>query len=414
MTNDSLILRLGVALAIGLLIGLERAWHQRENQDKRAAGIRTFALAGLTGGLTAVLGQTLGGGFAAAGFVAFTLVFAGFEAREAILTQSFGATTAIAGLVVFLLGALAVVGDLPAAVAAAIATAAVLAFRNILHEFVAKLSWEEVRDGIILLAMAFLMLPLLPDKALDPWGALNLRAVWLIATTLAAVSFAGWLAVRSFGARWGILLVAAIGGLASSTATTASLARLARLPSAQHRLLAAGMCVSGAVSMTRIAVLVAVLRPGLLGLLALPYGAALAVLAGSALWLLRHGGATGPATGFALKSPLDLGGALQMAALFAGVSLIAALLQTLWGAAGFLVVAGISGLVDLDAITVTAARMGGPDLIAAQGILLATAINLVVKAGIAASLGGAAMARTFWPATCLTVLALGGAYLLMP
>lgn len=413
MTNDSLILRLAVSLAIGLLIGLERAWHQREDQDRRAAGIRTFALAGLTGGLTAVLGQTLGGGFAAAGFLGFTAVFAGFEAREAILTKSFGATTAIAGLVVFLLGALAAVGDMQAAVAAAIATAAVLAFRELLHNFVARLSWEEVRDGIILLAMAFLMLPLLPDKTLDPWGALNLRAVWLIATTIAALSFAGWLAMRSFGARWGILLTAAIGGLASSTAVTVSLARLARLPAAQPRLLAAGMCVAGAVSLARIAVLVAVLRPSLMPSLALPYGAALAALAISALWLLRDGGASKPATGFQMGSPLDLPGAMQMAALFAGVSLIAGLLRAQWGAAGFYVVAVISGLVDLDAITVTATRMGGPDHEAVLGILLATGVNLTAKAGIAAGLGGAAMARAFWPATLLALVAGGLAFLLV-
>lgn len=413
MTDDSLFLHLAVALAIGLLIGLERAWHQRADQDRRAAGIRTFALAGLAGGLTAELGQTFGGSFAAAGLLAFAAIFAGFEAREAILTKSLGATSAVAGLVVFLLGAMAAVGDVQAAVAAAIATAALLAFREVLHGFVARLTWEEVRSGIILLAMGFLMLPLLPTEPVDPWGALDLRAIWLIATSLAAVSFAGWLAVRSFGARWGILLVAAIGGLASSTATTASLARLAKLPGARPGLLAAGMCVSGAVSMARIAVLVAVLRPSALGLIALPYAAALAVLAGAALWLLRGGGASDPAEGFALKTPLDLAGALRMTALFAGVNVIAVVLKAQFGGGGFLAVAAVSGLVDLDAITVSATRMAGPDLLAVQGILLATGVNLAVKAGIAASLGGRVMARAFWPATILAVLAGAGAFLLV-
>jgi uncharacterized membrane protein (DUF4010 family) len=414
MKGDSLLLHLAVSLAIGLLIGLERAWHQRADQDRRAAGIRTYALAGLAGGLTAELGQILGGTYAAAGLLAFAAIFAGFEAREAVLTKSFGATSAIAGLVVFLLGAMAAVGDVQAAVASAIAAAALLAFREVLHGFVARLTWEEVRSGIILLAMGLLMLPLLPEQPVDPWGALDLRAIWLIATTLAAVSFAGWLAVRSFGARWGILLVAATGGLASSTATTASLARLALLPGARPGLLAAGMCVSGAVSMTRIAVLVAVLRPSAISLMALPYAAALAVLAGAALWLLRGGGMRDPAEGFALKTPLDLAGALRMTALFAGVSVIAVFLKAQFGSAGFLAVAAVSGLVDLDAITVTATRMGGPDLLAVQGVLLATGVNLVVKAGIAASLGGTIMARTFWPPTILAVAAGAGVFLLVP
>lgn len=412
--SDTLILRLAVSLAIGLLIGLERAWHQRDDQDGRAAGIRTFALAGLIGGLSAVLGRELGGSFAGLAFLAFTAVFAGFEAREAIQTKSLGATTAIAGLTVFLLGALAGSGQTQAAVAAAIATAAILTFREMLHHFVARLTWDEIRDGVILLAMAFLMLPILPDQTFDPWGALNPREVWIIATLIAAVTYAGWMAVRAFGERWGILLVAALGGLTSSTATTASLARMAQGPKAQPRLLAAGICVSGAVSLARIALLAGVLRPAILLPLALPYLAGLAVLAAAALWMLRRGGAAQESTGFQLKAPLDLIGALRMAALFAAVSLVAGLLRSEYGAAGFYVVAAVSGLVDLDAITVAAARMGGADHIAATGILIATGVNLGVKAGIAATLGGRPVAAAFVPITGLTILAGLAALLLMP
>ncbi len=274
MNTDDLLLHLAVSLAIGLLIGAERAWRQRADQEKRAAGIRTFALAGLIGGLSGVMGQILGGGFAGLAFIAFAAVFAGFEAWEAIATKSFGATSAVAGLAVFLLGAMAAVGNTQVAVALAIATAALLTFRALLHNMVARLTWEEVRDGVILLAMAFLMLPVLPNRTFDPWHALNPRQVWIIATLIAAVSYAGWLAVRSFGERLGVLLVSAIGGLTSSTATTVSLARMARIPKMSARLLAAGMCVSGAVSLLRIGVLVTILRPALLPDMVLPYLAA--------------------------------------------------------------------------------------------------------------------------------------------
>ncbi len=414
MTFDNLMLRLAVSLAIGLLIGLERAWHQREDQDRRAAGIRTFALSGLIGGLSGLLGQSLGAGFVGLAFLAYAAVFAGFEAHEAIATKSFGATSAVAGLAVFLLGALAAVGDVQVAVAAGITTAAILTFREMLHGLVARLTWVEIRDGVILLAMAFLMLPILPDRSLDPWDSLNLRQLWIIATLIAAVSFASWLAIRGFGERRGILLVSALGGLTSSTATTAGLARMARAPGAQARLLSAGMCVSGVVSLLRIAALSAVLRPPLLATLALPFIAASASLVAAGLWFLRQGGANARAEGFELKSPLDLVGALRMAALFAAVSLVAGLLRAEFGAAGFYVVSAVSGLVDLDAITVTAARLGGMDRVAAHGILIATGVNLGVKAGLAASLGSAETARAFVPATVLAILAGLAAALLMP
>ena len=374
MDSFEILLRLSVALAIGLLIGVERAWHQRADQDSRAAGIRTFALSGLIGGVTGVIGLTLGPVFAGLAFLGYAAVLLAFQWREAVETDSVGATTAIAGLAVFLLGTLAAVGQEQAAVAAGIATATLLAFRAVLHGFVARLSWLEIRDGLILLSMAFLLLPILPDRALDPWGALNPRALWIIATLLAAVSYAGWMAVRVLGERWGTLVTAAVGGLASSTATTATLARLARLPGAEPRLLVAGMCISGIVSLIRIAILAAMLNPALIQPMALPYAAAVLALGASALWFLRQGLVSTQAEGFQMKSPLDLVAALQMVAILAAVSLIAGLLRAQFGDAGLYIVAAISGLVDLDAITVTVARLGGPVQVAAQAILLATGL----------------------------------------
>ncbi len=414
MDNSEILLRLTVALAIGLLVGVERAWHQREDQDRRAAGIRTFALSGLIGGVSGIIGLTLGAVYSGLVFLGFAAVLLTFEWREAVKTESVGATTAIAGLAVFLLGTLAAIGQQQAAVAAGIATAALLAFRTLLHDFVTRLSWLEIRDGMILLSMAFLLLPILPDRALDPWGSLNPRALWIIATLLAAVSYAGWMMVRVLGERWGMLVTAAVGGLASSTATTASLARLARLPGAEPRLLAAGMCISGIVSLIRIAILAGVLNRGLIQPMALPYAVAVLVLGASALWLLRQGVTLGRAEGFQMKSPLDLVAAFQMVAILAAVSLIAGVLRAEFGDAGLYIVAAISGLVDLDAITVTVARLGSPATVAAHAILLATAVNLVVKAILASTLGGRAIGRAFWPATLLTVSLSAATVLLVP
>ena len=414
MSNSDLFLRLAIALAIGLLVGTERAWQQRDDQDSRAAGLRTFALSGLIGGVAGIIGQSIGAVFTGLAFLGYVAVLLAFQWREAVETRSVGATTAVAGLAVFLLGVLAAVGDEQAAVAAAIATAALLAFRNLLHDFVTRLSWLEIRDGLILLSMAFLLLPVLPDRALDPWGALNLRALWIIATVLAAVSFAGWMAIRALGERWGTLVTAAVGGLASSTATTMTLARLARLPGAEPRLLAAGMCISGIVSLIRIAVLAGVLNPALIRPMALPYAAAVLALGLAALWLQHLGVRQAKSEGFQMKSPLDLVAALQMVVILGTVSLIAGILRAQLGDAGLYIVAALSGLVDLDAITVTVARLGAPSAVATQAILLATGVNLLVKAVLATTLGGAAIGRAFWPATLLAVASAAAVILLVP
>ena len=412
MDNADLFLRLAVALAIGLLVGVERAWHQRDEQDSRAAGIRTFALSGMIGGVAGIVGQQLGAVLAGFALLAYAAVLLAFEWREAVATRSMGATTAVAGLAVFLLGLMAAVGDMRAAVAGAIATAGLLAFRDVLHGFVARLSWVEVRDGLILLAMAFLLLPLLPDRALDPWGALNPAQLWIIATLLAALSYAGWMAMRVLGERWGTLVTAAVGGLASSTATTVTLAHLGRHEGANARLLAAGMSVAGVVGLIRIAGLAVVLNPGLLAPLALPFALAALGLGISVLWLLRQGLARDGSGGITMKSPVDLVAALQMVALLAAVGLVAALLSARFGDAGLYIVAAVSGLVDLDAITITAARMGVTSDTAATAILIATGVNLTVKAVLATTLGGPAIARAFLPATALAV-ALGAAALLL-
>ncbi|MGE3146086.1 MAG: MgtC/SapB family protein, partial [Pseudorhodoplanes sp.] len=181
MTLEELLSRLAVALGIGLLIGLERHWKTRDDQaGSRAAGLRTFSITGLLGGIAAALAAALGGATSAGGglflglcLVALAGIMTVFARDENLAEKSFSATTAVAAVVTFALGAFAVLGDMRAAAAGAVATAGLLALRQPLHGWVQDITWPELRSVLILLAMTFIVLPVLPNDPVGPYGGVN-------------------------------------------------------------------------------------------------------------------------------------------------------------------------------------------------------------------------------------------------
>ncbi len=417
----TLLLHLGVALAIGLLVGLERGWRGRDLEDHgRAAGFRTFGLAGLLGGISGYLAQTLGGIVMAGAFLSFGLAFAAFHWIEAQKYQSASVTAVVAGLLTFGLGALAVTGPVQVAIAGAVAMTVLLSLRETLHGWVARLTWEEIRAVLILLVMTFLLLPVLPDRPVDPWNALNPREIWLFAILIATISFTGYVAVRLMGARIGILVTAAAGGLASSTATTLTLARLAAAQGIASQTLAAlasGILVSSSVMVLRVIVVSGLLNPQVMQLLLLPLLAALAVFALASALMLRLGGSeaeseSDPAVRIGIDNPLAIGVSLRLSGFIALVMLAATLLQDLFGDAGLYTVAAISGIADVDAITISLSRLEGEMGLAANGILLAVAVNTLSKAAMAWILGGTRLGLRIMGPSLLAIMA-GGIALLV-
>lgn len=391
MDENALLSRLAVSLAIGMLIGLERGWRSRDEVDhQRTAGLRTFALSGLLGGVAGAVGQQQGATLIGLVFLGYSAAFAAFHWLEARAERNFSVTSVVAGMSTFMLGVLAVVGDLRAAIAGAVAMAVLLALREQLHRWVASLSWPEIRSGLTLLAMTFLLLPILPNRTIDPWDAINPYVIWLLTILIAAVSFSGYVAIRVFGDRLGVMMAALAGGLASSTATTMTLAELERRHPESRNLLAAGILTAGLVMVARVAVVASALNPALLQPLLLPLlsgGFILAVGAGLML-LLSRGTSEQPV--LKIGNPLEMASALKMAILLTLVMLAARLLQRYFGDAGVLATAGLSGMADVDAIVISMARMamGVVDpALAAQAILLATAVNTLVKSVLAAAAG---------------------------
>ena len=394
MNEVELFRRLAVALAIGLLIGLERGWQTREDSDReRTAGLRTFALTGLLGGMAALVGAATSPLVLAAALLAYTGSLAGFSYLEARQEKNLSVTGVVAGILTFILGAYATLGSETVAVAAAVAMAILLALRDTLHSWVRAITWIEMRSVLVLLAMSFLLLPILPNRPIDPWQVLNPAEIWLLAILIAGVSFAGYLAVRLFGGRRGLAVAAVAGGLASSTAATLSFSSLARDQPASKWLLAAGVLLAGATMLGRVLILVAVLSPALVGKVVMPVAAGLGVLLIATALLLRSSTASREQMNVELRNPFDLGTVIWLALLIGAITLAAKLISGSLGQAGTLTLAAVSGLVDVDAVTLSMLRLTGTSITAddaALAILLAVGANTAAKAVIATVIGGKA------------------------
>lgn len=405
-----LIQRLSIALAIGLLIGLERGWTSRdEAEGERAAGLRTHGLAGLLGGVWGAIVLPFG----AVGVVALAIAFAFVSAligvyryRENVRDETFGATTVLAVSLAFSLGAFAVIGDIQAAAAAAVATTAILALKAFLHGLVARITWDELRSGLALLAMSFILLPVLPNRPVDPWNAVNPFELWLMTVLIGVISFAGYVAVRVIGYRRGVAVAGMAGGLASSTAATAAMSRLAREHPSQIGASAAGAIFANAIMAPRILAIIAIIDSPLAWRLAPPVAAAGVLFALAGVFLLRRSEPPREPGDLSLGNPLDLVAVLKFGALLATVMVLSRLATHFAGSAGAYALALISGVVDVDAIGLTMARLGATEIgagAAAGAVLLALLSNTAAKAAMGWIIGGAGMGVRLTGASALAV-----------
>ena len=391
MELRELSMRLGLALAIGFVVGLERGWKERdEPEGHRTAGLRTFSLIGLLGGVLGAL--SLGGDrlLLAAGFVTTGACLAAFMWREGEHEKDLSATSLIAALLTFLLGAMALLGDMAATAGAGIAMALLLAMKAQLHGWMERITWPELRSGLLLAAMTFIALPLLPNRTVDPWDAINPYELWLMTILVAAVSFAGYAAVKLAGAKRGLVLAAALGGLFASTAVTLSLARLLPANKSRLKLIAGGILASGAVMMVRVLFITGLVNVQLAQRLApaLLAAAAVSVAAATVMLLARGKHGNDPKDALIHKNPFELLEVLRFGAILGVVMLAAVFARRYIGEEGLLAVAALSGLADADAITLSVARMGSVSDVAVNAILLAVGVNTLAKTFYAGVAGG--------------------------
>jgi uncharacterized membrane protein (DUF4010 family) len=391
-----------IALFIGALVGIEREKKQETEPGRGIGGLRTFILVAEAGAVAAWLGIRLASPwvFVGVGALLAAVVVAGYLAWVRVQPAEVGLTTEVAAIVVYLLGGLATSGAPALAVALAIATSAILAFKQPLHGLVERIGREDLYAGLELLIAIFIVLPVLPDRPLDPWGALNpYRMGWLV-VLISGLSLLGYIASRWVGTRRGLPIAGLLGGLVSSTVVTLDFARRSRDGAGDASLadaLAAGLLGAWALMFARILVMVAVVNPSLLPALAAPMGV-LGVVSGgfAAVHYARVRRLRPGAKELPLANPFGLGPAARFALLFAAVELAVHLVQRYAPGRGTFGVAALAGLTDVDAITLTMAGMARHATAlatATTAITIAALTNSLVKWGITEAVGSSRLAR---------------------
>jgi len=405
------------ALLIGAMLGIERERHRREHDEQTIGGLRTFILFAMIGALGGWLTLVLDSPWILAASLLATVapVLAGYVISARSQPDALGLTTELAAVAACLLGAMTTLGYRELAVGLGVAVAAVLAYKQPLHGIVYRLDREDVYAGLRLLIATFIVLPLLPDQPVDPWGALRPRSLWMLVLLISSLSLVGYVATRLLGAGRGIPLTGLTGGLVSSTAVTLAFSRQSREPAYAGAVpaLASGILLAWSVMFVRVLVEVLVVNRALLPSLALPFGAMAAVSAGAAWWMRRRGALGATAQDVPLRNPFSLTSAMKFAAFFALVLLVVKLVQSYAAGRGLYFVAALAGTTDVDAITLSMAQYArsGSAAVAVQAITIAALANTIVKSGMVLSLGGPALRRPIALAA-LAVIAAGTATLL--
>jgi uncharacterized membrane protein (DUF4010 family) len=411
--------KVAIAVGLGLLVGM-----QRERVQSPLAGIRTFALITAFGAVSALLALPFGGWVVAAGAVAVAAVLAvGNLVQPNAKETDPGVTTEIAALLMYAVGAYLVVGHTAVGIALGGGVALLLHFKGPMHEFVARIGETDLKAIMQFVLIALVILPVLPDQTFGPYDVLNPHNIWLMVVLIVAISLAGYVAHKLVGQKAGAVLAGALGGLISSTATTVSYARRTRAEAGSIPVATVAILSASAVAFARVLAEIAVVAPSVFWQMAPPLGIMLALtaLVSFAVYVMvRKRSVEAVAHG----NPAELKSAFFFGALYAVVLLAVAAAQDQFGARGLYTIAALSGLHDLDAITLSTARL--VDQHQAQAdvgwrlILIASLANFITKGGIvalignrrllgwivlpflAAVLGGIALLR-FWPSHDIVV-----------
>ncbi|USX54472.1 DUF4010 domain-containing protein [Lentzea sp. HUAS12] len=394
---------LATALAIGLLLGVERE-HDNARDSVRPAGSRTFPLIALAGAISAAVSPIALG----VGLVAVAALVIAWYLR----TDEAGATTEIAAITAFLLGALA--WDRPElAVPVGVVVAALLAAKRPLHRFARKVvSDQDVRDAMILFVVAFVVLPLLPDRPLGPFGVLNPTRVWWLVIAVTVIGWAGYVAARAFGQRWGLLVSGFAGGFVSGSATTAVMGRRYRVVGAAAF---PGAVAVNLATLAQVVAVTAVAGPPVALRLLPAAGAGAVVLLLEVAWLVWRTGPADTDDETAVNRPMSVRAAVTLAAVLVSFLVITRSAAEWFGGGGVVAASALGGLADAHAAAIAAASLA-PQAIPVHTAVLACgaalATNTVVKLVLATVTGGPGFALRLggWLVPVVAAVALGMAW----
>ncbi|MBB4079834.1 uncharacterized membrane protein (DUF4010 family) [Lewinella aquimaris] len=400
-------LHLATSLGLGLLVGL-----QRERANSELAGIRTFPLITLTGTLCGLLYQLVESPWILVGgllSLCLLVVTANFVRGKSLSDDDAGVgqTTEIAILLMFLVGAFLPIGPTSVAVTTGAGVAILLSLKRTLHRVSGSMTREDVRAIMQLAAIAFIILPLLPNEEYGPYAVLNPREIWLMVVLIVGLSVTAYFIYKWAGKGVGTIAGGILGGLISSTATTVTYAKRTAGAEGAGRLAALVIFIASTVSFVRVLLEVGVVIPQHLGVIGPPMGAMVVFMALICLGLYLFNTEKDEEELPDPDNPAQLKAALIFGGLYALIIFAVAVVKDYFGQQGLYVVAIISGLTDVDAITLSLSntiRSGG--LTAERGwslILLAALSNMVFKAGMAVVLGSRRLATYIIVATGATL-----------
>jgi uncharacterized membrane protein (DUF4010 family) len=405
--SDDNLIGLGIALALGLLVGLEREW-----ADDKPIGMRSFALIALLGGISALFIESVGAWPVAGGLVALGLVLADRTRR----TNKGGITTLVAGLVVFTIGAAAAAGLwVPAIVMGGVVTL-ILHWKRPMHGMVDRLGRDDLETIARFVLITLVILPILPDQTFGPYEVFNPFNTWLLVVLIVSINLAGYIAFRLVGASAGGWLAGIIGGMVSSTATTFSYSALSRDSRKLGGLVTLVILVASTMVYPRVAVEISVVAPSLLKHIVWPS------VAFATLLLVTAGVVSMRMPGDAAadlprqSNPARIKTALSFGAVYVVVLFAVAAARDFIGNDAVYAVAFASGLTDVDALTLSTSRLFDDGKIDAdtawRAIFLASLSNLMFKTGVAAVIGSPSL-RRFILATGIPAIVAGAAILLL-
>jgi len=382
------------ALALGLLIGIER-YKSRSDGEKKIAGVRTFPLIALLGVLCSIIGLMP---VTISCFLGFSVLLALGYWRES--TSSIGLTTEVAALLTFWLGYLIPIHE-GLAISTGIVLVLVLAHKQTLHNFVrGGFTETELYDSLKFLLVVFVVYPLLPDRYLTSYNFVRPSQVWLLVILVSTIGYSGYILIRIFGGKRGLQINALVGGLVSTTAITVSLAQRASRAPELARLMGVAAVMGNAVQAPRLLVLVLVVDPALAKVLAIPFMGMFVSGIGGALFLghLRKVWKEEPSMDAIVENPYQFWPAFKFALLLIGVIVISRVAQDLLGEQAIYWVSAVAGLADVSAISISVAELAvGGEIsteMAAISIFIALCMNAIAK--IALSLVSGSRAVAFW------------------
>jgi len=406
-----------IALLLGFMVGMQRTMSYLPRGEQSFAGSRTFALLALIGYLAGWLGETIPGFIFAATAVVGLLIGLSYYLKVTRFHKT-GMTTQAAAVVVFLLGVM-VYADLEHyAIFIAVVMIVLLGIKPRLQEFEAHLSSTDINAAVLLLAMSFIVLPVLPNEMIGPYALFNPYKTWLMAVIIAAISFVGYAAVKLLGHKRGIFITGAAGGLVSSTGVAVSLSKMFSAQPELRNNYAGGIAVACTFMYLRVLFEAAVIHRDLAVMLAPAFLAAafVGILFTVYLFTRTQSAEIHLENASITKNPLQLSEALKFGLLFGIIYGAIAFTENRFGNIGVYIVSFISGITDVDAITLSLSELSKGDKLGAaaamNGIVIASVTNSLVKLGIVFWIGGAKLGRRVAQFFFLTLGVMGtGLYL---